>query len=142
MNSAGRDPAADRVLPAHERLGGADAPGLEVDDRLVLDDDLARARSPSASSSLRSWRRSIAAAIGGSKNAKRPLPDVFAWYIARSASRISSSASRVRRLSAMPTLRWTRTSSSPACTGVSNARSTRVATRAELGHRDRRRPAA
>ena len=48
-----------------------------------------------ASSSLRSWRRSIAAAIGGSKNAKRPLPDVFAWYIARSASRISSSASRV-----------------------------------------------
>ena len=74
-----------------------------------------------ASSCLRSWRRSIAAAIGGSKNAKRPLPDVFAWYMARSASRISSSGSRVRRLSAIPTLRWTGTSSSAACTGASKA---------------------
>ena len=75
----------------------------------------------------------MAAAIGGSKNAKRPLPDVFAWYMARSASRISSSASRVRRLSAMPTLRWTRTSSSPACTGVSNARQHPRGHRAGLG---------
>ena len=87
----GRDQAAHRVLPAHERLGGADARPSRGRRSAGTRPRSRRARSPWPSSSLRSWRRSIAAAIGGSKNAKRPLPDVLAWYIARSASRISSS---------------------------------------------------
>ena len=36
----GRHEAADRVLPAHERLRGDDPAGVERDDRLVLDDHL------------------------------------------------------------------------------------------------------
>ena len=38
---AGRDEAALRVLPAHERLGGDHVAGGEAGDRLVLDRELA-----------------------------------------------------------------------------------------------------
>ena len=105
MNSPGATSAALRVVPAHQRLGGDDVAVLEVDDRLVLDGELAAldrllellleavARAGSPSCMLRS------------KRAQRPLPRSLASYMATSASRISSPA-RIGsgRLVAMPTL--------------------------------------
>jgi hypothetical protein len=41
MKSPGRHPPALGMVPAHERLGGGDVAGVELDDRLQLDDELA-----------------------------------------------------------------------------------------------------
>ena len=45
-NSGGRDEPAHRMLPAHSASAATMRP-CQRDDRLVLDDHLARARSPS-----------------------------------------------------------------------------------------------
>ena len=80
------------------------------------------------SSSLRPWRFSTASRMPGSNIAWRPLPDSFARYIARSALRISSSASWLSCVVAMPIERWTKMISPAALTGCSNAFMMRSAT--------------
>ena len=71
------------------------------------------------SSSFRPWRFSTASRMVGSNIAWRPLPDSFAWYMARSALRISSSASWLSCVVAMPIERWTKMISPAALTGCS-----------------------
>ena len=57
---ARRDEAALGVVPAHERLGGDDVAGVEADDRLVLDGELAAVDRAAGARSLRPWRCRIA----------------------------------------------------------------------------------
>ena len=71
-----------------------------------------------SSSALRSRRRTIESRIAGVKTAWRRRPPSLASYMATSASRSSSSACvRACRFVAMPMLRLTLSSSSPAVTG-------------------------
>ncbi len=72
------------------------------------------------SSSFRPWRFSTASRMLGSNMAWRPLPDSFARYMARSAFRISSSASWLSCVVAIPIERWTKMISPAALTGCSN----------------------
>ena len=89
---AGRDEAALRVVPAHERLGGDDVAGRRG-ARSAGTRPRTRSRSTACwSCSLSPWRRRIAVCMLRSKRAQRPLPRCLASYMATSASRISSPA--------------------------------------------------
>ena len=93
MNSPGGTQRRARVLPADERLDAGDRRRCELDDRLVVQEQLAAARCArrrSASSSSRLEGRGVHARARRARSGR--LPSALAGYIATSASRSSSSA--------------------------------------------------
>ena len=89
--AVGRQAPACRVLPADQRLDAGDPLRLELDERLVLEEQLvALQRQAELGAELHALDELRAHA--GSKRATRPLPASLAAYIARSAFPSTSSA--------------------------------------------------
>ena len=97
MNSAGRHDAALGMVPAQQRLEAADLVALEVDDRLVVELELAVRQRLAQIELQLAARLHVARPSPARRSGRLPRPSPLARYRARSAFFSSWSRRRCRR---------------------------------------------